>query len=106
MSAHLFPPGLVPKHSNTISAGRAVELEIDLFPTGAQPILNIACTVCSQQGELVYSNPAPSTLTHVENPIYPDVSGDGLDESLTAGEVERKRLLEENLNLNNTGDTR
>jgi len=33
-------------------------------------------------------------------------SGDGLDESLTAGEVERKRLLEENLNLNNTGDTR
>ena len=45
-------------------------------------------------------------LTYVENPNYPDVSGDGLDESLTAGEVERKRLLEENLNLNNTGDTR
>ena len=83
-----------------------MELGIDLFPTGAQPILSTACTVCSQQGELQYSNPALATLNHVENPNYPDVSGDGLDESLTAGEVERKRLLEENLNLNNTGDTR
>ena len=61
VSANLFPPGLVPNHSNTISVGRAVELEIDLFPTGAQPISNIACTVCSQQGELVNSYPAPAT---------------------------------------------
>ena len=76
-----------------------MELGIDLFPTGVQPTLSTACTVCSQQGELKYSNPAPLNLN---NPV----SGDGLDESLTAGEVERKRLLEENLNLNNTGDTR
>ena len=78
-----------------------MELGIDLFPTGAQPTLSTACTVCSQQGEPKYSNPAL-----LDNPNSPHVSGDGLDESLTAGEVERKRLLEENLNLNNTGDTR